>query len=302
MIRKISYLILLSLLVAAFLAMSASAAKERVDRRVIDPTINKQLYYSFPNEHQRPTSFDSGESTAPLGGFKSSSYTDSPGLLLGHTWYDYQRNGSMRRMVGWGQHRDEDPVLGAPDSVDVYAVHFNWMRLMPPLGADRAYAYQAYLDTVGAGSAIRFPGDGSPVQSAGDWAGYVVLDVDNSNRAILGGHYDQGGAGHFTAANWFDRVPVASFYFSDLNPDVNQEYVAPGPVSCAGQEVIWPAMAYQEGDGVTANFTDTVLHIIASVSDADSDCITAVQSFYYFRKVGALNEPGQIGGIPGTWD
>ena len=301
MIRKISYLILLSLLVAAFVAMSASAANKHVDRRVIDPSINKSLYYSFPNEHHRPTNFNSGESAAPLGGYKSSSYTDSPGLLLGHTWYDYQRNGSMRRMVGWGQHRDEDPVLGSPDSVDVFAVHFNWMRLMPPLAADRAYAYQAWVDTVSAGSSLRFAGDGSPVQSTGDWAGYVVLDVDNSNRAVLGGHYDQGNAGNFKAANWFDRVPVAAFYFSDLNLAANQEWDGTG-TPCAGQEVIWPAMAYQEGDGVTANFQDTVIHIIASVSDADSPCLTAVQSFYYFRKVGAVNEVGQIGGIPGTWD
>lgn len=227
MIRKISYLILLSLLVAAFLAMSASAAKERVDRRVIDPTINKQLYYSFPDEHQRPSLSGTG-SVAPLGGYKSSSYTDSPGLLLGHTWYDYQRNGSMRRMVGWGTHRDADPDGGPADSIDVFAVHFNWMRLMPPLTADRHYAYQAWVDTTtGAkGQSLRFPGDGSPVQASGDWAGYVVLDVDNSNRAILGGHYDQGNAGHFTVGNWFDRVPVAAFYFSDLNPDANQEYVA----------------------------------------------------------------------------
>lgn len=302
MIRKISYLILLSLLVASFMAITASAANERIERRVIDPNINKAQYYAFPDEHHRPSSMDAS-SSAPLGGFKSSSYTDSPGLLLGHTWYDYQRNGTMRRMVGWGQHRDEDPVLGSPDSVDVFAVHFNWMRLMPPLGQHRHYAYQAWVDTVGAGSALRFPGDGSPVQSDNtDWAGYVVLDVDNSNRAILGGHYDEGNAGHFTVGNWFDRVPLASFYFRDLNPDVNQEYVASGPTSCAGQEVIWPAMDYQEGDGVTANFQDTVLHIVASVSDADSDCATAVQSIYYFRKVGALNEFGQIGGIPGTWD
>jgi hypothetical protein len=293
MIRKISYLILLSLLVAAFMAMSATASSERVDRRVIDPTINKAQYYSFPNEHQRPTGLDGGSSTAPLGGFKSSSYTDSPGLLLGHTWYDYQRNGSMRRMVGTGQHRDEDPVLGAPDSVDVFAVHFNWMRLMPPLGADRAYAYQAWVDTVGGGGVLRFPGDGSPVQSAGDWAGYVVLDVDKSNRAVLGGHYDQGNAGHFTSSMWFDRVPLGAFYASTGVPDAIQEYDGAG--GCVGQEVIWPAMAYQEGP------TDTVLHIVASVSDADSQCLTALQSIYYFRKVGATNYGGSSI-IPGTWD
>jgi hypothetical protein len=268
MIRKISYLILLSLLVAAFLAMSASASSKLVERRVINPNIYKGMYYSFPDEHQRPAVSGVGESNAPLGGYKSSSFTVSPGLVIGHTWYDYQRNGSMRRMVGWGHHRDEDPDSPG-DSIDVYAVHFNWMRLMPPLDADRHYAYQEYIDTVGKSSSLRFPGDGHQVQPAGDWSGYVVLDVDHSDRAVLGGHWEQGGAPPFRSAFWLDRVPSGAFFATASVPDSVQAYVGtPGP-GCTGQEVIWPAMAYQEGP------TDTVLHVIASVSDADSPCPTA---------------------------
>jgi len=293
MIRKISYLILLSLLMAAFLAMTASASKERIDRRVIDPNINKSLYYSFPDEHQRPEGMD-GSSTAPLGGFKSSSFTDSPGLVIGHTWYDYQRNGSMDRMIGWGEHDETGPVR------HVFAVHFGWMRLMPPIGANRHYAYQAWVDQSDNPGQLLYAGDGSSVQSPGDWSGYVRLDVDNSNRAIIGGHWDAGGLDHFTSAFWFDRVPVSGFYFSTFVPDAQQEYVGPGP-ACADQEVIWPAFSYQEGTG-GVNFDDTVLHVFACVSDVDSPCVTAVQALYYFRKVGARNFPGQVGGIPGVWD
>jgi len=76
MARRISIALMLSLLVVAFLAMSAGAAQKPVEeRQVLNPLINRVEMYSFPDEHDFSVSTGSIVPTQPLGGTDTVSYT-----------------------------------------------------------------------------------------------------------------------------------------------------------------------------------------------------------------------------------
>ncbi len=261
MLRRFSTIFTLSFLLVAFMAMTAFAAKSPVElKRSIDPRINKSLIYSYPDETIRQ---DASGSTTSLGKstFSRSASAVSPGVTIGNTWYDYQHNGTIGRMIDWGNNPGATTVGAA-------VVHFSWMKLPDAALAERNYAYNHFNSDLG------LVGSVSDVQPTDEYAGYVNVQSTGDARAIIGGHNDQGAGNQ--AHMYYDFAPGFAFWSNSARvPDSTAGF---GEVAHA---VIWPKFAYQEG-------TDTVTHVIAQVSSAGAG---DPQSNYYFRKVGA-NQTG----------
>ncbi len=191
----------------------------------------------------------------PLGNANRSS---SPGKIIGVTWFDLQHRGSVGRMIGRGQH-------GTPDTT---LIHFSWTYLPQPEYVNRAYMYRSYNINTGQFS------PSVPLQSSGEYAGYVGLEVTGDNRAIVGGQNLEDFDLRTDCQFYWDDFPGAGlFSFSGQVPHNLSEYGGP-----AGQRVLWPKFRYVEG------LHDTVLYVVATVTPATSD---APHALYYFRRVGA---------------
>jgi len=262
MIRRFSSLLILSLLLVSLLALTAMAARSPVivknsDRAIID----RSVVYSFPNEQ----SFTVGAGALPSVGVSYDKSPDkaSPGKTIGTTWYDYQHNGTIGRMVAWGPH--------APNpgwETNAAWIQFAWMYLPLPTFTARSYGYNYY--NIAGGAFATAP---IYVQSGDEYGGYVGLDVDQSGRAIIGGH-NQTGDGHNEPHLYRDWEPgYGAFDFGDTErvPDELAGYYQ----SNDADECIWPKFRLQEG-------TDTVLHVFSQISEANA---ADPQAVYYFRLV-----------------
>ncbi len=280
MTRRISTLMILSLLVVALMAMSVSAAKAPQSTRIISPDAKRVMQYALPMAGAETATFGSsskGQTEQALG-MANPPNSGSPGMAVGLTTYDYQHNGRMPRMVDWGY-----------DATQGFAIHFLWMWMEGSTIANRKYAYNAWKDNA---SDLAFPYTGaSEVQDDGGMAGYVALDVTDTdygdginlpNLAVPSGH-EHTGDGVYRVTTYWDFTPVMGFFntSSAVSDAVWQYALQPD-----GEYVIWPSMAYQDIPG-----NDPVLHVFAQESKPDA---ADPQSIYYFRKVGYQDA--------GTWD
>lgn len=264
MTRKISSLLILSLFVVAFLAMNALAAKSPVEERKIDPRAYKMTQFAFPSEDNllsypdesigQAGSHDMEAARQALGSPKSRA---AVGSLIGTTWYDYQHNGAMGRMI-------ETHTDGGGDTY----VHMNFMYMPGRTFESRAYYYNSY-DLTG-----KDWGGSDIPQGEDEYGGYTSISVTNDNRGIVGGH-NKAADGLYDPQYWFDFAPLNAFWGFDIEvPKSIQNYGDVDPP----QDVIWPKARFIE----TA--TDTFLHIIAQVSEEEA---ADPQPIYYFRRVGA---------------
>ena len=267
MTRKFSSIAILSLLLVAFMGMSAFAAKEPVTKRVADGLIYKSVQYSFPDEHLRTEGVS--ERDVPGQDLGVTAASASPGAVIGNTWYDYQHNGTMGRMV-------------STDFGTMALVHFSWMYLPGRTFDARSYAYWVYNLTLSSSGTLAY------LMPEDEYGGYVNLDVTGDNRAIVGGHnYQSADPLQLNAPEFYWDFSEGSSYFAanDRLPRAQQEYLA----QKTDQEVIWPKFAYAEGP------TDTVLHVIAQAALDDA---ADPQAIYYFRRLGGDDNPSSAWDYP----
>jgi hypothetical protein len=233
--------------------MTASAAKAPVQKRVINPRINKVMQYVLPVPDENNVGDIYGADDKSSLGSAQTGTSASPGLKIGDTWYDYQHNGSMGRMIDRGTNGGTQTL-----------VHMAWMRLPGNNSGTRKYQYTYY----NASTAVVGP----VVPVSLEWSGYVGVDATKDNRAVVGGHEKP--ASTFAPNFYWDAGPGAEFFGLSINrvPDSTMSYGG-----SAGAEVIWPKFRYQETG------PDTVLHVIAQLSAAGAG---DPSSLYYFRKVG----------------
>ena len=274
MTRKISSLLILSLFVAAFLAMNVLAAKSPVEERKIDPRVYKMTQFAFPGEDNlAPYPDESIGQAGPhdveaarqvLGTQKSS--RASVGALVGNSYYEYQHNGAQGRQI-------ETFTDGSSNTY----VHMNYMFLPGPVLESRSYLYNSYSLSGEDWGATDVP------QSEDMFGGYVSIAVTNDNRAVVGGHNKEAD-GLYDPHYWFDFTPILAFWgFQIQVPKSLQNYGAPGDE--LPQDVIWPKMRFIETP------TDTFLHIFAQASKpAAGD----PQAIYYFRRVGYEGNAGAV--------
>ncbi len=266
MIMRICSLFLITVLLCALTATTALGARSAKETSKIDERLLRSQVYSFPEiELKRMTR--PGKAVEPpqraLGAFAPSA---SPGFTIGDTWYDYQRNGSMRRMITSGTHSGD---------IDTFLVQFSWMRLPnEDISQSRSYRYDIFNAATG------IFGQEVSLQPAEEFAGYCGISRTPRNQAVVGGHnnllppndpyqvhlyYDYGAGTSFFNTN--SRVPdsVGSYADSEAPRD----------------GYIWPAFEYVEDD-TGMGYT----HVIAQNPETGGVA--------YMRKVGT--------GAAGQWD
>jgi hypothetical protein len=280
MLKRLPLLLLLTTVLVAFAAMSLYAAKAPVEKQVSPAAYHKSLLYSFPDANDKHlTRAGDGSSVEmkaqqDLGAASSAVPPPFLGYHVGNTWYEYQRNGSMRRMIAANPY-----VFGSPDT-NAFVVQFSWMYLPgDDISTSRAYKYDAFaVDEFG----NVVPSLEATLQPGDEYAGYVGITARNDGAAIVGGHNNLVPPnGPYHTQIYFDFSPNSGFFNTNTRiPNATSEYC---DYETGSTGAIWPAFEYVEGD-------DTVLHVIAQESrPAAGD----PQALVYFRKVGV--------GSAGTW-
>ena len=215
--QKFSSLVIPSLLSVTFLAGVMFAAMSPVEKQGTSPIMNRSLQYGVPGKGNGMSVSDKVIRKHALGGANP---TQSPGTVIGATWYHRQHLGSMGRMIGWSRHGDPDTMI----------VHFSWMSMPDPVFFARQYRYDSWNAVTGSF------GVETGLQSVDDFAGFVCLDVTKDGRAVIGGHNRE----------WSDGFTDCHFYW-DSGPglsDFSAQAQVPRDLAEYGgytnQEVIWP--------------------------------------------------------------
>ena len=257
MTRRISFILIISLLTFAFIATSAMAKSS-------DPLAPKKKQPYNPRtrvgamKYVLPYGQDVARGTVkpsdgvrPQASLGVSVPSTSPGQILGDTYYDYQANNFQGRMVRSGRHFDN----GINDSVTL--VHFVWMNTpVPPLDAGHRGPSYAYFEAAASAYQPELEITFDPQRS-----GYFNLEVSNANQAIICGHYNAfGNVDEFAPQVWYDNAAG----------DQGFGYIAPVPLVLTEWEnpytgdaanTIWPHIAFQErptGEHITHIFCGTV--------------------------------------------
>ncbi len=249
---------------------------------IANPHVARAMQYVFPDETRSTAAPDRSAPAMSLGG--AGVATASPGVKVGETWYDQQRNGSMGRMVDWGW----GPDLG--DGMDYgFAIHYCYMQLPGPVLEDYHIYYNCYMGQTGT---QLYPGLGVSVQSPSEYAAGGGLDVTQmlrtegetilqaANQAVIICHNNQGSG--CASQVYYDYCPMCAYFgLTSRVPDSVQSYPA-----MTGNSASWPAMRYHDVAG-----HEPVTHVIAQSSSPGAGDQLVI---YYFRKVGI--------GMDGAWD
>ncbi len=240
MLRRVATILVVSVLLVAFLAVTAFTAQTKnsgIKLSRQNKAAYKALGYSFAEEKRDGLPATGKKGHITLGEVSYSTSSASPGQTVGATYYDYQHNCSMGRMIETGPHSGQ---TGAT------TVHFSWMHMADPddMGQARSYAYNAYNS-----STHQYAG--AYILHDEEYSGYVNLDVTPDNRGIVGGHTDVHGPVKYQGQFHFDACSGCEDFsaFSRI-PDSLAAYDQEGDV-----EAMWPKFLFQFG-------TDTVLHMI----------------------------------------
>jgi len=253
--NKTKILLLLSFILIV-LTTPLFSAKSPVVTKSTNPAAKSKLEHPIADNDLINNSVPVIKPKTSLG---STAPNNSPGVVIGNTWYDGQQLGSMGRMIE------------AYESDTMTAVHMSWMYLPSDQQyVDRAYKYNSYNLTNQTWGAT-----GSPQDTAIDYGGFVGISVTNDNRAVIGGHNktDTGSySGDFTPHFWWDSEPLSSswIYQHRVAHDLHL-------VNFDNDRCVFPKFCYVEGP------VDTVLHVVGIQSN-DYGSPTAI---IYFRRVGA---------------
>ena len=266
--RRLLTVLILSLVLVAFLALTASAGKKRLDDegfKVLSRT------YGYPDVQGAYKSvkirgnFPTGSTSLGLSMTKDIGHV-SPGLQIGDTWYDYQHNGRVGRMIDWG------PTEVAPLN-DTARVHFSYMQLpQADLQSPRKFYYRfwATVNPDGVGELS----NANPMQPDDKYAGYVNVQTTPDGKGVISGHQRPATASAGAPTDWQSTV------FIDFGPGFmffNKEYRLPDDLIDSifydGAQIIWPTTQFQFGN-------DTVLHVFGQeVSPGAGD----PQTISYYR-------------------
>ncbi|MFH2037750.1 MAG: hypothetical protein ABIJ45_15220, partial [Candidatus Zixiibacteriota bacterium] len=196
----------------------------------------------------------------------------SPGMTIGTTTYDTQSNSRINRQVSW-----RGPVYKD--------VHFIWMRQGDSTyNSNRGTAYEVWDATEGE---LAFAGAGGGCDihprlgSGSNYSGYVSLDVDTENKAVIANHHDEGAGYHTTV--WYDFGAANCFFspYKKAMPDSVMEYgVDVDDIDVGSGVFIWPQHEYQVYNG------DTITHVFAHQTE-DNTPTEDGSYVHYFRRIGS---------------
>ena len=275
MTRKLSVILILSLLAVAFLAVSSfSMSLEHQKRSFNEKRVSEMPKDKLAGAERGIGVSAPGNLTEEIGlgaDVSSPSRQASPGLVVGYTNYDYQHNGRMTREV---EHRGDQKV------------HFAWMKEVssPVVYAtmNRGTGYNCWDPDGAASGAFVWASTGPPTGGCEvhplcgpncKYSGYVGLDVDPNSAAVIGAHYTEGP--NYNTIVWYDFASATCFYGPNQCkvPDSVMKSIDP---TMTEWEMIWPDIEYQ------VNGNDTVTHAFSQQSEeAINPSIIG-----YFRRVG----------------
>ncbi|MBN2227075.1 MAG: hypothetical protein JW763_06890, partial [candidate division Zixibacteria bacterium] len=270
MAKRLSALVILTLIIGAFLAvssfgMSAADKNESFAKIKIGSVPLAKVAGAERTDNYIDPSRD-GQTTSL--GYDAALGSSSVGLTVGITTYDYQHNCRLGRQVDWR---------------GTQSVHFDWMVQSDyTYGGDRGTAYEAW-DPVFADLVFKGPDGGTDVHprlgSGVNYSGYVGLDVAPDGRVVIVNHHDPGYI--YSSTIWFDFSPLGGF-FSPYETRLPDSLRALGAADTS--QWIWPSMDYH------VHGTDTVVHIFTQESLENAG---DAQKIRYYRHVGGIN---------GDWD
>nr|MBN2277873.1 hypothetical protein [candidate division Zixibacteria bacterium] len=268
MTKRLSAIIVLSLLIVAFMAITVFAAK------TADKNIWNQRIKMTKNSKARLAGAENYVGYSPnTGGAQDLGFDEikstSPGLQVGITTYDLQSNTRMNRQIDW---RGSEYV------------HMIWMKstLKDNTTLDRGTGYELW-DADEAVFIFEGTGGGCDIHArlgpGVNYSGYISLDIDTEGKAVIANHHNEGAGYHSTV--WYD-FDVGSCFFSPYKrpvPDSTMKYgVSTTDISLGDWRFLWPSHEYQVYNN------DTVTHVFAQQSE-DKDPEPSL--IHYFRRVGS---------------
>jgi len=285
MTRRISSVLILSLLILAFSASTVFSGDNPFapkKRKAYNPAAKRVNAYVLESDMNQANSFGpkGGESNgASLG---ASSPSVSPGNILGYSYYDWQTNSYIGRMVQVGRNYD-NTVAG--DSLAL--VHFVWMNSPTATltSGHRGPSYSFYdASTAGYAGEVEMTFD--PQRS-----GYFKSEITRKspthggNQFIVCGHYDPtGDVTSFEPQVWYDDAPGnQGFSFVAEVPDAHWQWQ--NPYTGDASNLIWPDVAFQQrasGNHVT--------HVTGVT-------VGGANIMYYFRKEATAASALNLGGV-----
>ena len=196
MTKKLSAIVILSLLIVAFLAVGVFAAKSKPNVWDLRKNLEMRTIHKLAGTERAPLDYDDSKGVMDLGFDEKASL--SPGLTIGTSTYDLQSNCRMNRQVEWRSNQ---------------MVHFIWMKSTHAYAGTRQTAYEAWdpddaqLVFAGTGGGCDIHAVASEVRS-----GYVSLDVDTEGKAVICNHYDPGFGGlDYSTTVFYDNLPASCF-------------------------------------------------------------------------------------------
>jgi hypothetical protein len=192
--------------------------------------------------------------------------SESPGAVLGYTYYEYQANNYQGRMVRAGRNYD---VSTLSDSLPL--IHFVWMNAPTAiLGSGHRGPSYSYYDAAAGAYQPEVEMTFDPQRS-----GYFNMDVSKGNRPVVVGHYNPtGDVTDYHPYLWYDASPGNQGFAQKIQiPDALTTWE--NPYTGDAGNVIWPHVAFQDGP----NAGEHVTHVAAVT-------VGGSQVLYYFRKVG----------------
>ncbi|MCH8028284.1 MAG: hypothetical protein IID63_09225, partial [candidate division Zixibacteria bacterium] len=229
--KRYFFVSFLAIFFAASHSIIITAAEKPSEKRDINPIIRQIVDYALPelgNYPEKKPVKTNGQGTASLG---ATSFSSSPGVIIGNTYYDIQHINTTGRMVGVGH-----DISGSDTST---YIHFTWTDLPGPVlssGRTAAYVY----GSVGTGAF----GGNDALTSSPEYAGYFNLDVSIDNRAIIAGHYTPDyNSNEYSPAVWYDSAALAA-NFEHTSVDYGPFWDC-WPSPFCDSSVVWPHLAFQ---------------------------------------------------------
>ena len=230
--KRYFFAIFLAIVFAASPSIILTAAEKPPEKRDINPIIRQIVDYALPElgiyPEKKPVKTN-GKGTASLG---ATSFSASPGVTIGYTYYDIQHINTTGRMVGIGNN------ISGTDNLTL--VHMTWMDLPgPDLTNPRYFAYGFAIVSIGAFGEIGI------VEFFGD-AGYFNLDVTPDNRAIISGHLTPDGDPYkYAPTVWYDEVAPGDAGFGVKATVDFALWQYENPFTGKDRNTLWPHMAFQ---------------------------------------------------------
>ncbi|MCJ7507961.1 MAG: dockerin type I repeat-containing protein [candidate division Zixibacteria bacterium] len=240
--KKVLILTLILLLTLGFSAFGAEKSAKAVDEIML-----KRLK-SMENQDYPDESVVSTHVTAPV---VPKLLGPMPSNVAGFTYYDYQHNDVMRRMIANGTDADN-------------TIHVTWMNLpSPPIGEERYVDYNSY--SLGSWLAT----GGMHVTLDGQRGGYTGLDLLPDQREVLCYHRTQPDP---PPLFWGTTISIETGSPGD---GTFESYDIPDSVNLSALKGIWPTVACAK---VTSS--PSYIHITSAEGQTSG---SADKAMYYVR-------------------